>query len=93
MHAVPIELKATNAFVSKLHRPHAPIYRDKFRLDCMGSDAPVGIVQIRRPISRYMDDGAILEVVRLCSNGRKTGVLQSLRKNFLVIKKGSSCRA
>ena len=34
MEAVPIELKEANAFVDKLHRHHAPVVRDKFRVGC-----------------------------------------------------------
>ena len=34
MKAVPIELKDANAFVELLHRHHAPVVRDKFRVGC-----------------------------------------------------------
>ncbi len=35
MNSIPLELKEANAFVEKLHRHHAPVYRDKFRFGCV----------------------------------------------------------
>lgn len=70
MKAIPIELKDANAFVERLHRHHAPVYRDKFRIGCADDDGHlIGVVQCARPVSRNMDDGKTLEVVRLCSDG------------------------
>lgn len=31
----------------------------------------VGVIQVGRPVSRVLDDGNTLEVVRLCTNGEK----------------------
>ena len=70
MKAIPIELKEANEFVEQLHRHHAPVYRDKFRIGCVDdSETLHGVVQCARPVSRYLDDGKTLEVVRLCSDG------------------------
>lgn len=71
MEAIPIELKEANAFVENFHRHHAPVHRDKFRIGCVVNGKLVGIVQCARPVSRYLDDGKTLEVVRLCSDGTK----------------------
>ena len=69
MIAVPLELKAANAFVESLHRHHDPVHRDKFRIGCEVDGKLVGVVQLGRPVSRYLDDGKTIEVVRLCTDG------------------------
>ena len=69
MEAVPIELKTANEFVAKLHRHHDPVYRDKFRLGCLVGGVLVGVIQAGRPVSRVLDDGLTIEVVRCCTDG------------------------
>lgn len=65
----PLELKQANEFVAKYHRHHPPVYRDKFRIGCTRGDKLVGVVQLARPVSRILDDGETIEVVRLCTDG------------------------
>lgn len=70
MIAVPLELKDANAFVERLHRHHAPVHRDKYRLGCKDENGNlVGVIQVARPVNRYLDDGKTLEVVRCCTDG------------------------
>lgn len=70
MKAIPIELKDANTFVEKLHRHHLPVYRDKFRIGCVDDNYDlIGVCQCARPVSRVLDDGLTIEVVRLCSDG------------------------
>lgn len=70
--AIPIELKDANEYVSMIHRHHDPVYRDKFRLACIGNDGIVhGVIQAARPVSRNLDDGKTIEVVRCCTDGTK----------------------
>ena len=71
MKAIPLELKQANEFVDKLHRHHDPVYRDKFRLGCEVNGKLVGVIQCGRPVSRCLDDGNTLEVVRCCTDGTK----------------------
>ena len=71
MKAVPIELKQANEFVKAHHRHHDPVHRDKFRVGVMDGNKLVGVVQVGRPVSRMLDDGKTVEVVRLCSDGTK----------------------
>ncbi len=71
LKAEPIELKAANAFVDRLHRHHSPVYRDKFRVAASDGDRLVGVCQIGRPVARGLDDGRTVEVVRLCTDGTK----------------------
>ena len=67
--AVPLELKQANEYVSTLHRHHSPVHRDKFRIGAELDGKLVGVVQVGRPVSRMLDDGKTLEVVRLCTDG------------------------
>lgn len=69
MNAIPLELKQANAFVEQLHRHHPPVHRDKFRIGCEHNGHLVGVVQLARPVSRMLDDGDTIEVVRLCTDG------------------------
>lgn len=69
MQAIPIELRDANKFVDELHRHHDPVHRDKFRVACEHGGKIVGVVQMARPVSRMLDDGKTIEVVRLCTDG------------------------
>lgn len=72
LKAVPLELKEANAFVDKLHRHHKPVIRDKIRVGAVNDKGDlVGVIQLGRPLSRYLDDGKTIEVVRLCTDGTK----------------------
>ena len=68
---VPVSLKDANAFVAEHHRHHKPVTGHKFSLGCIQEDQLVGVAIVGRPVSRYLDDGATLEVNRLCSTGEK----------------------
>ena len=69
--AVPLSLKQASAFVDELHRHHNHAVGDKFRVGAEINGQLVGVVQVGRPVSRYLDDGQTLEVLRLCSTGEK----------------------
>lgn len=72
MIAVPIELREANEYVAMLHRHHDPVYRDKFRIACKGTDGKIhGVIQLGRPVARNLDDGKTIEVVRCCTDGTK----------------------
>jgi len=72
MKAIPIELRDANSYVAQLHRHHDPVYRDKFRIGCIADDGHLcGVIQAGRPVSRHLDDGKTLEVVRCCTDGTK----------------------
>ena len=69
--ACPLELKQANEFVNSLHRHHDAVHRDKFRIGAEVDGKLVGVVQVARPVSRMLDDGHTIEVVRLCTDGTK----------------------
>lgn len=71
MVAVPIELKDAQNYINKFHRHHQAAHRDKFRIAAMEDGEIIGVVQVGRPVSRVLDDGKTLEVLRLCTNGKK----------------------
>lgn len=71
MEAVPLELADANEFVAIFHRHHDPVHRDKFRIGASKNGKLVGVVQVGRPVSRMLDDGKTVEVVRLCTDGTK----------------------
>lgn len=71
LKAEPLTLEQANDFVKKLHRHHAPVHRDKYRIGCKAGEKLVGVVQVGRPVSRMLDDGRTLEVVRLCTDGTR----------------------
>lgn len=72
MKAVPLELRQANEFVDKYHRHHSSVHRDKFRIGCVDDDGNlIGVVQCSRPVSRILDDGKTIEVVRLCTDGSR----------------------
>ena len=72
MKAIPLELKKANQIVEQWHRHHDPVHRDKFRIGCVDEkNEIVGVIQCARPVSRYLDDGLTIEVVRCCTNGTK----------------------
>ncbi len=69
--AIPLELKQANEFVNALHRHHQAVHRDKFRVGAEVDGRLVGVAQVGRPVSRMLDDGHTVEVVRLCTDGTK----------------------
>ena len=71
LEAVPLELSEANEFVQAFHRHHEAVHRDKFRIGASRGGRLVGVVQVGRPVSRMLDDGKTVEVVRLCTDGTK----------------------
>lgn len=70
MKSIPLDFKEANEFIYKLHRHHAPVRGDKIRFGCIDDDGNLhGVIQLARPVSRILDDGKTIEVVRCCSDG------------------------
>lgn len=68
---IPVSLKEANAFVAEHHRHHKPVTGHKFSIGCQSMGRLVGVAIVGRPISRYLDDGLTLEVMRLCTTGER----------------------
>ena len=71
MKAVPLTLKEANLYVDEVHRHHIPAVGDKYRIGCEEKGKLVGVAQVGRPVSRYLDDGRTLEVIRVATDGTK----------------------
>lgn len=71
IYAIPLELKDAQNYINKNHRHHETSHRDKFRIGAKIGNELVGVIQVGRPVARYMDDGNTLEVLRLCTDGSK----------------------
>jgi len=65
----PITLKTANAFVDKNHRHHNGTVGCKFAVGLYEKNELIGVAICGRPVSRYLDNGRICEVNRLCTLG------------------------
>ncbi len=63
---VPMAFDIAAAFVAEHHRHHTPPVGHKFSIGAVRDDRLVGVVIVGRPVARRRDDGATLEVTRLC---------------------------
>jgi hypothetical protein len=71
MTLVTLELGEANAFVAQRHRHHRPVVGHKFSIGAVLGEKIVGVAIIGRPVARGRDDGATLEVTRLCTDGTR----------------------
>ena len=69
--AAPISFEDASAFVRLHHRHHTPPQGHKFSIAAMDGDRLAGVVIVGRPVARRRDDGATLEVTRLCTDGTR----------------------
>lgn len=65
----PISLKMANQYVEENHRHHRKTQGHKFSIGVYDGDVLHGVAIVGRPLSRYLDDGNTLEVLRLCTDG------------------------
>jgi hypothetical protein len=65
----PLDLDEANAFVAEHHRHHRPVVGHKFSLGAALAERIVGVAIVGRPVARLRDDGATLEITRLCTDG------------------------
>lgn len=71
MTICPVSLAEANEFVTRHHRHHGRVVGHKFSIGAMSDGVLVGVAIVGRPVARHMDDGATLEVTRLCTDGTK----------------------
>lgn len=70
MKVIPLSLKQANAFVEKYHRHHSSVVGHKFSIGALDNVGNiVGVAICGRPVSRMLDNGKIIEVTRLCTDG------------------------
>lgn len=70
MKAIPIKRNEADAYVNQHHRHHKPTCADMFRVGCEEDGELAGVIQVGRPLSRNLDDGETVEVLRCCTNGK-----------------------
>ncbi|MDH5633624.1 MAG: hypothetical protein OEZ10_11595 [Gammaproteobacteria bacterium] len=71
MRLVPLSLRQANEFVRYYHRHHKAATGHKFSIAVSDGVKIRGVAIVGRPVSRHADDGATLEVNRLCTDGYK----------------------
>lgn len=71
MKIIPVSLKDANIFIAQHHRHHTAVQGHKFSIGLSCNNELKGVAICGRPVSRHLDNGLILEVTRLCTNGGK----------------------
>ena len=84
MRRKPITLKAANAFVTRHHRHSAATRGCAFCLSVVDEGEIVGVAIAGRPLSRHLDDGETIEILRVCTLGGR---------NVASMLYGAACRA
>lgn len=70
LHIIPCELDEAQKFVKTHHRHHGKVTGHKFSVACCTEDEVIrGVAIVGRPVSRHLDDGWTLEVIRLATDG------------------------
>lgn len=71
LQLIPIFRDEAFQFIKEHHRHHRPSPGSVFQLAAAMNCVIVGVVIVGRPVSRELQDGFTLEVVRLCTDGSK----------------------
>lgn len=67
---VPCTLAEANTFVLQHHRHHKPVVGHKFCVAVADIDGEIrGVAIVGRPVARRLDDGWVLEVNRVATDG------------------------
>jgi hypothetical protein len=67
----PCHLRAAQEFVGQYHRHSLPPVGGKFALACYEGNNLCGVAICGRPVSRYLDNGMTLEILRCCTDGTR----------------------
>lgn len=67
----PIAYDEACEYVRQYHRHHIPPQGHKFSIAVSDEEKVVGVVMVGRPVSRHVDNGRTLEVIRCCTDGTK----------------------
>lgn len=69
LRLVPVGRDLAGAFVDAHHRHHSRPQGYRFAIGAALADRLCGVAIAGRPVSRHLDDGATLEVTRVCGDG------------------------
>ena len=67
----PISLKSANEFVEKFHRHNKNVQGHKWSIGLFENGKLVGVAITGHPIARLLNDGLTLEILRVCTNGKR----------------------
>ena len=67
----PCHLRAAREYVGQHHRHSIPPVGGKFAVSCYDGDDLCGVAICGRPVSRHLDDGLTLEILRCCTDGTR----------------------
>lgn len=85
MKIVPVKQKQAHKFVNMHHRHHKAPIGSVFQIGLEEEKRLIGVIIVGRPVSRYLDDGKTLEIIRNCVIDNK--------KNACSMLMGAACRA
>lgn len=71
MNIKPISLRNANEFVTSYHRHNKAVTGHKWSLGLYENNILIGVGIVGRPIARMLDNGQTLEILRVCTNGKK----------------------
>ena len=104
----PSSLSEANAFVAQFHRHNKPTVGHKWSIACMDGNRKCGVAIVGRPVSRHLDNGETVEILRVCTDGTRNacsflyGACARIAKDMgyariitytLITESGSSLRA
>lgn len=69
MEIRPITLKDANTYVALHHRHNIPVTGHKWSISCYDNDKLCGVAICGRPVSRRLDNGLTIEILRVCTDG------------------------
>ena len=69
LEIVPVTQKEAHAFADRRYKQQKRIKGYQFSVGCTDGDRMVGVANVARPASRYMDDGWTLEMTGVCTDG------------------------
>lgn len=69
MKIIPITLKTASDYINRFHRHHKATVGCKFAVAVTIDDKICGIAVCGRPVSRHLDNGYNLEILRVCTDG------------------------
>lgn len=69
LYLVPVSFEEACGFVELWHRHHQAPRGHKFSIGVAGAGILHGVAIVGRPVARYLDNGATLEVTRTATDG------------------------
>lgn len=73
LRLLPIELRDANALVARWHRHSKPVRGQKFSVAVVDGIVVRGVAIAGRPVSRALQNGLTIEILRVCTDGARNG--------------------